>query len=42
MVVCTLPDTTSLPISGRLSVDTDQIEAGEPEGWTLVVIAEPV
>ena len=36
-VTCALPDVVSVGIGDLLSVDTDQIEAGDPSDWVLLI-----
>ena len=41
-VLCAAPDSANLAMGDVLTVDTDQIEDGEPESWSLSVVAEAV
>lgn len=35
--ICTQPDVASVAMGAKLTVDADAVEAGEPEGWVLLV-----
>ena len=37
IVNCPLPDIISLAVGDKVTVDTDQIEAGRPSDWTLTL-----
>lgn len=36
-VECALPNVTAVAVGDIITVDTDQIEGGEPESWTLTI-----
>jgi hypothetical protein len=42
LVICATPDVLNMPLGAVLTVDTDQIEAGKPANWSLLVVAKGV